>query len=78
MGEEADRIVDMRLDENLFVRSFQRGSVAYKWRQADGIVIDMYEMSNRHLENALRYATGQKAEEIREVLAEREDDWRVF
>lgn len=82
MGDAADDAYNAWLtsDEHVFDdlprrRGFQAGTGNYMWRQADGTVIDMHEMSNDHISNSIRKCeqygnTGKKAQ-LEQVLRDR-------
>lgn len=91
MGEMADWEIDraMGLDDEAFFsswfhpphrsrKSFQKGIGNFKWRQADGSVVDMRSMSTQHILNALRMCESRgntgKGEQFKQVLAERANE----
>lgn len=79
MGDAADDEWDRLYDPNWRYdpdhpsrhRTFQAGSGDFKWRSVDG-VLDMWQMSEQHLRNALavaeRYKNTAKAAQLRQVL----------
>ena len=83
MGEHADDLINRMIDGSFGWgggrqrrKTFQSGSGQYKWKQANGQVIAMKDMSIRHLGNALRMAEAHgntgKADDLREVLGIKE------
>lgn len=81
MGDAAEAALDYWMNRHgLFgkpprKRSFQKGSGRGKWRTAEGQVLDMKDMSDRHIENALRLCESRgntgKADDFREELVRR-------
>lgn len=81
MGDAADDAFDTWLrNEAGFYRerkpdNYQRGSGNYMWRQANGIVVDMHEMTNDHISNAIKicrkYNNTGKLAQLEEVLRDR-------
>lgn len=80
MGYGSDEAFDnwLRSTENARdtpPRTWQAGSGDFKWRTKEGVVLDMREMADSHLQNCLRMCerdgnTG-KAKQLRTVLKER-------
>ena len=42
-----------------------------EWKQRDGSIIAMSDMNDRHIENALRWASVPKTQELRAEMARR-------
>jgi len=82
MGEHADDIINRMIDGSFGWgnrrprKTFQSGSGNYKWKTANGHVIDMKDMSTRHLRNCIRMCESNgntgKGDQLKEVLEIRE------
>lgn len=55
--------------------NYQKGSGNYMWRQGNGILIDMHEMTNDHLNNAInickKYGNTGKQAQLEQILRDR-------
>ena len=80
MGDMADDAFNQWLGDQGFEgwhkpRSFQAGSGNYMWRQKDGTLIDMHDMSNDHIANAIKkceqYNNSGKKAQLEQVLRDR-------
>ena len=81
MGDAADDAFDawLRAEDRFYSEhkpaSFQKGSGNYTWRQADGTLINMNDMTNDHISNAIRkciqYGNTGKQAQLEEILRDR-------
>lgn len=80
MGEEADYYIDQMMDAwdghaDYPRKSFQQDTGNYMWRQKDGSVIDMHNMSNDHIANAIkiceRFNNSGKKAQLEQILRDR-------
>jgi hypothetical protein len=81
MGEHADDIIDSMMDswDNFSdyrrIPNFQKGVGNYMWRQGNLEIIDMHNMSNDHLANAIKICEKRrntaKKKQLEEVLRDR-------
>ncbi len=80
MGDHADDAYSEWLSNSFShelrkTKTFQAGTGNYMWRQKDGSVIDMHDMSNDHIANAIskceQYNNSGKKAQLEQVLRDR-------